>query len=240
MFKGQKVLGLVPARAGSKRLSGKNLICVADKPLLSWTLVAGLGSEIVDKVILSTDDQEIGNVGSQFGVGEVLSRPTSLANDNSSMTAVIRQVLQSLQERDENYGYIILLQPTSPLRTSRHIDEAFALIEQANAVGAVSVSQTEHPTEWMGKIDSNGLLDSFIRQTELDKQSQTFSTSYQVNGAIYIVPVERFLEENTLFLSSGMVAYVMKRIDSIDIDDEYDLRLAEWLIGQRDKKQPLG
>ena len=235
MFKGQTVLGIVPARGGSKRLPGKNLARAAGKPLLGWTLEAGLKSALIDKIILSTDDQAVNDVGRRFGVDEVLTRPSLLGEDDASMNAVIRHLLQVLRERDEQFDYLILLQPTSPLRTSKHIEEAFTLLGKTDAMGAISVCQTEHPTEWMGKLSSNGSLDSFFRQTELDKQSQLFSPSYQINGAIYIVPVKQFLEERTLFLSSGMVAYVMERIDSVDIDDEYDLRLAEWLLQRREE-----
>jgi CMP-N-acetylneuraminic acid synthetase len=143
-------------------------------------------------------------------------------------------VLEVLNDRREIYGHIILLQPTSPLRTSNHIDEAFALIEETDAKGSISVCRTEHPIEWMGKISTNRLLDSFFQQTELSKQSQAFDLSYQVNGAVYIVPVDSFLKEKTVFLSTGMVAYIMDRTSSIDIDDKYDLRLAEWLLRQRE------
>jgi len=239
MFKGQTVLGIVPARGGSKRLPGKNLVCAADKPLLGWTLEAGLKSKLIDKLILSTDHQIVDDVGRRFGVDEVLIRPALLGEDDASMSAVIRQVLQALQERGEKFDYFILLQPTSPLRTSKHIEEAFMLLGEADAVGVISVCQTEHPTEWMGKLSPDGLLNSFFRQTELDRRSQEFSPSYQINGAIYIVPVKQFLEERTLFLSNGMVAYVMDRMDSVDIDDEHDLRLAEWLLRRREEKQSL-
>ena len=109
MFKGQRVLALIPARGGSKRLPGKNLICIADKPLLGWTINAGLESEIVDKLILSTDDRAISNVGCQFGVDEVLIRPTSLGEDDSSMTAVIQHALQELQFGDKEEELAIML-----------------------------------------------------------------------------------------------------------------------------------
>ena len=132
--------------------------------------------------------------------------------------------------------YLVLLQPTSPLRTGCHIDKAFRLIKEKNGIGAISLSRTDHPVEWMGKISEDGLLDSFFYETKLEMQSQEFSPTYQINGAIYIVPTVRFLEEKTFFLSGGMVAYIMNRSDSIDIDDEYDLNLAECLILQQELK----
>ena len=101
------------------------------------------------------------------------------------------------------------------------------------------LTRTEHPVEWMGKLPENRFMDSFLLGGNLGKRSQEFRPSYQINGAIYIVPVGQFLKEKTLFLSSGVVAYVMDRMDSVDIDDEYDLRLAEWLLGQKEENQPL-
>ena len=104
-----------------------------------------------------------------------------------------------------------------------------------NANGVVSICRTEHPVEWMGNLSPSGSLDSFFSETKLDRQSQEFRPSYQVNGAIYIVEVDLFLKEKTLFLRSGMVAYVMDRGSSVDIDDDYDLQLATWLINRREE-----
>ena len=237
MFSGEKVLGIVPARGGSRRLPRKNITIVAGKPLLLWAVEAGLGSMIVDKTVLSTDDDSVADVATEFGVNDIMMRPKVLGDDDASMTSVIAHTLRSLENQGDHFGYLALLQPTSPLRTSRHIDSAFSLVEEKQVLGAVSVCSTEHPLEWMGKIGSDWVLDSFFNETEMEKQSQEFVPSYQINGAIYIVPVERFLKEETLFLSTGMVAYVMNRRDSVDIDDEYDLRMAEWLLSERQREQ---
>ena len=159
-----------------------------------------------------------------------MMRPKVLGMDDVPMSSVIEHVIQVFSERGQGFGYILLLQPTSPLRTARHIDEAFSTINTQNAVGAVSVCQTEHPLEWMGKLGENGSLDRFFQETKLEHQSQNLSPGYQINGAIYIVSVAQFLKEKTLFLSTGMVAYVMERKDSVDIDDSYDLSLSDWLL----------
>ena len=232
MFNKERVLAIVPARCGSKRLPNKNIASVAGKPLLAWSLRAAIGSQFVDHIILSTDDDSIGDIGRGCGYPEVLMRPKPLGVDDAPMTLVIEHVIRALSERGQEFGYIILLQPTSPLRTARHIDEAFSTINAHNAIGAVSVCQTEHPLEWMGKLSEDGSLDRFFQETKLEHQSQTFSPGYQINGAIYIVPVRQFLKEKTLFISIGMVAYTMERKDSVDIDDSFDLSLANWLLSQ--------
>ena len=240
MFRGQRVLGIIPARGGSKRLPRKNIRVLNKKPMIAWTIDVANRTQILDRVVISTEDQEIASVAELWGgEGTVVSRPRSLSADNSSTAEVIVELLTSLGLGGETFGYVTLLQPTSPLRTVKHLNEAFDTITQRNAVGAISVCKTEHPVEWMGKLDSSKLLDSFFQSTQLDKQSQKFGPSYQINGAIYIVPVDQFLKQRTLFLSNGMVAYLMDRKDSVDIDNEYDLYLAESLISAREEQQSL-
>ena len=146
---------------------------------------------------------------------------------------IMNLTIKELKERGDDFGYLVLLQPTSPLRTAQHIDQAFDIIERKNALGAVSICSTEHPKEWMGTISEDGLLDTFFQETQLEYQSQEFKPSYQINGAIYIVPIAEFLKQKTLFLRLGMAALVMERQDSVDIDDAYDLQLADWLLRQR-------
>ena len=233
MFRGGKVLGLVPARGGSKRLPGKNLAVLLGQPLLRWTLEAGKQSLYIDRVILSTDSAEIASVGKQVGFDDVLIRPASLAADYTSSFEVMRHVITHPTLKGEQFSYIALLQPTSPLRTAQHIDDAFQLIEKSGAIGAVSVCRTEHPMAWMGNIRADGFLDEFFKHAALQNQSQ-HNESYQINGAIYIVPIRELLDHLTVFLPNDMVAYVMKRSESVDIDEEFDLKLAEWCLMRRE------
>ena len=239
MFRNEKVTALIPARMGSKRLIDKNIRILCGRSLTEWAIISGKDSKIIDEVIVSTDSEKISSLSEQCQVDRIIERPPDLSGDDTSTAEVIFHALKRIYISDASSGYIVLLQPTSPLREAAHIDEAFDLIETNAAVGAISVCRTEHPVEWMGKLPDNRFMDSLILRGNLEKRSQEFRPSYQVNGAVYIVPVGQFLKEKTLFLSSGMVAYVMDRMDSIDIDDEYDLRLAEWLLGQKEEKQPL-
>ena len=233
MFREQRVLAIVPARGGSKRLPGKNLHLVAGKPLIAWALEAGAKASAVDRTVLSTDDDALVASAVNQGFSDFLIRPAGLASDDASMTSVIAHAIKELKERGDDFGYLVLLQPTSPLRTAQHIDQAFDIMGKKNALGAVSICSTEHPKEWMGTISDDGLLDTFFQETQLEHQSQEFKPSYQINGAIYIVPIAEFLRQKTLFLRSGMAALVMKRQDSVDIDNAYDLQLADWLLRQR-------
>ena len=228
------MLGLIPARAGSKRLLGKNLLCLLDRPLIAWSIDAGKESTIIDNVVVSTEDKEIIQVAKKFGADSIIERPFELATDHASSNDVLIHALDTLSDRGESYSYVAFLQPTSPLRTAYHIDEVFKLMATKRAGAVIGVCKTEHPREWTGKIPSNGSLSSFFLETELGRLSQEFSPTYQINGAIYIVPTDKFLQENTLFLQAGMVAYVMDRFSSVDIDEEYDLMFADWLLTHRD------
>jgi len=203
---------------------------LAGKPLVLWTLEAAQEAAVIDRTVLSTDDEVIARCASEHGFIDFMRRPTTLAASKTPMTSVLVHAIETLKKQGEEFGYMVLLQPTSPLRTAEHIQEAFSLMDRRHAEGVVSVCRTEHPKEWMGEIGEEGSLNEFFRETRLDLQSQEFTPSYQINGAIYIVPVEQFLERKTLFFPTGMVAYIMDRSESIDIDYDYDFQLAEWLL----------
>ncbi len=203
---------------------------LAGKPLILWTLEAAQETPVIDRTVLSTNDEVIARCASKHGFIDFVQRPETLATGETPMTSVLVHVIEELKKQGEEFGYMVLLQPTSPLRTAEHIQEAFEFMDRRHAEGVVSVCRTEHPKEWMGKIGGAGSLNEFFRETQLDLQSQDFTPSYQINGAIYIVPVEQFLERKTLFFPTGMVAYIMDRSESIDIDYDHDLRLAEWLL----------
>ena len=162
MFREESVIGVIPARGGSRRLPGKNNRSLANKPLIGWTICAAHGSTTIDKVVVSTEDAEIRKVATEQGAADVIKRSAMLATDDAFLNDVIVEVLNILKEQGEIFGYIVLLQPTSPLRTAAHIDDAFKLITKENGIGAVSVCRTEHPLEWMGRLSPDGSLDSFF------------------------------------------------------------------------------
>ena len=126
----QRLLAIIPARGGSKRLPGKNIMDLAGKPLIAWTIEAALNSKYIDRVVVSTDDQEISNVSIKYGVEVPFLRPKSLATDDASSIDTIINVLGEIKIIDQHYEYIVLLQPTSPLRTEIDIDKAIELLEK--------------------------------------------------------------------------------------------------------------
>ena len=230
MINGKRVLAVVPARGGSKRLPRKNILMLNAKPLIAWSIEAGLNSKYVDRVIVSTDDQEIANVSKKWGADVPFIRPDELANDNATTVDTITHALNSVERTGEIYGYILLLQPTSPLRTAEHIDEAVELMVERNADSVVGVSEVSHPYEWTNTLPESLSMDEFISREAYFTRSQDFPKRYQINGAIYLIKKENMFLSGRMMSETNSVAYIMKKYDSVDIDDQLDFMLAETLM----------
>ena len=224
MIKGKKVIAIVPARGGSKRLPKKNILDFYGKPLINWSIEAGLGSKYIDWVIVSTDDIEIADIAREAGGDVPFLRPRELTSDNASTVDVIVHLLGTVGSHE--YDYIVLLQPTSPLRTSAHVDEALELLASKDADAIVSVSPVEHPVEWTNTLPENHSLDDFLTESILNVRSQDLPERYQINGAIYIAKTDKFLAEKSLFLRQKTYAYIMRKKESVDIDDKIDFAKA--------------
>ena len=225
MYKNKTFLAVVPARGGSKRLPRKNLLDLASKPLIAYSIEAGLQSKYIDKVVVSSDDEEILNISEKFGA-QIINRPDYLATDTASTFDAVKHTIDSL----ESYDYIVLLQPTSPLRNSVHINEAIELLEERDADAVVSVCEMEHSPLWSNTLPNDGSMYKFLKDEVAGKRSQDLEKHYRVNGAIYICKVNRFLKEKTFFFKDNIFAYRMDKHDSIDIDEKIDFKLAEVLL----------
>ena len=238
MFKGGRVLGIVPARKGSKRLRNKNILELKEKPLLCWSIEAGLNCEEVDLVVVSTDCDVIREHALRCGADAVVMRPSYLAEDCASSMDVVDHVLRS--NVGEKFDWLVLLQPTSPLRHSEHLSEAFRLVRETGASGTISICRTSHPVEWTGRLRSNNSMDQFFEDAQLEINSHELEPRYRINGAIYIISVGSFLKKKTFFGQPGMVGYVMDRRDSVDIDTEHDFEEASFLMSRREQVEKLG
>ena len=237
MFNGEKVLAVIPARGGSKRLPRKNILPLGGKPMIAWTIEAGLGSRVIDKVVVSTDSENIRGITLQWGIDDVIRRPESLATDNARSFDVIVHAVEATNKMDDEFGYVVVLQPTSPLRTAEHIDGAFEQFRKRGAVAVVGVCETEKPMEWAGKLGPNQSMNQFVQNGLLLKEdSNSRVASYQVNGAVYIISLLALYRERTLFPGVGTYAYVMKRECSVDIDTENDFRIAALFMAENGQK----
>ncbi len=223
------LIAIIPARGGSKRLPRKNLLPLAGKPLIAWTIEAAIKSRKAGRVVVSTDDLEIAEVSKSYGAEVPFMRPQELAADDSTTVDVVLDVLNRLN----TFSHIMLLQPTSPLRDSVHIEEAVYTVEKHSASAVVSVSPMEHPTEWANTIPSSGSMDKFLRDEIKNKRSQDFPLRYRINGAIFIIEAKLLIEEHTFLPSKGAYAFHMARESAIDIDSKVDLMVAEVLMQDR-------
>lgn len=222
MLNNKTFLAIIPARGGSKRLPRKNILKLAGKPLIAWTIEAAKSSKYIDKVVVTSDDKEILDLSSRFGV-DVILRPAELASDDSSSFDAIKHAIDSTS----NYDYVILLQPTSPLRTGTNIDESIELLYKKGADGVVSVTEMDHSPLWANTLPENHSMENFLRDEVLGKRSQELPIYYRLNGAIYICEMSRLLSEQSFFIKSNVFAYKMRRELSIDIDTIIDLKFAE-------------
>jgi CMP-N-acetylneuraminic acid synthetase len=227
-----RILGLIPARGGSKRLPRKNILPLAGKPLIAWTIEAALGSDSLDKVIVSTDDEEIASISRKYGAEVPFLRPQALASDTATGLDVMLHVLQSLAESGEHYDYLVNLQPTSPLRSPQDIRHALQLQREREADAVISVCQTDHPPEWSNTLPPDGSLQSFFHPGIRNTRSQDLPRSYRLNGAIYIFDCRRLLAQRSLDMDDKAYAYIMPRERSIDIDTDLDLRIAQAILEQ--------
>ena len=218
-------LAIIPARGGSKRLPRKNILDLCGKPLISWSIEAALKSKYISKVVVSSDDEEILNISSNFGA-DIIKRPYELANDTATTFDTVKHTIDNF----ENYDYIVLLQPTSPLRNEKHIDEAIELLEEKQADAIVSVCEMDHSPLWSNTLPEDGNMRGFLREEILNKRSQDLEKYYRVNGAVYICKTDKLLENKSFFLKDNIFAYIMDRKSSIDIDEEIDFLFAERVI----------
>lgn len=227
MLDGKTFLAVIPARGGSKRLPKKNVLDLAGKPLIAWSIEAGLQSKYIDKVVVTSDDESILNIAKKYG-SDILQRPHELASDTASS---IETIIHSIKHTDA-YDFIVLLQPTSPLRSAKEVDKAIELLMAKKADAVISVCEMEHSPLWSNKLPEDGNMQNFLQAEVKNKRSQDLQPYYRLNGAIYIADTKRILKEKTFFLNSKIYAYKMPQEKSIDIDTKLDFKFAQFVINE--------
>lgn len=225
MYKNKSFLAIIPAREGSKRLPNKNKLKLNGKPLIAWSIDSALKSEYLDKVLVSSDDKEILDIASKCKA-DIIERPKKFASDSASIFDVLKHSISIF----DNFEYIVLLQPTSPLRNENHIDEAINLLDTKKADAIISVCEMDHSPLWSNTLDSNLSMKKFFKKKIINKRSQDLPLYYRINGAIYICKVDKLLNEKSFFLKENVYAYKMDRESSIDIDENIDFKLATLII----------
>ncbi|MCB2308250.1 acylneuraminate cytidylyltransferase family protein [Clostridium estertheticum] len=228
MYKNKKFLVIIPARGGSKSIPNKNIMSICGKPLIAYTIDAGKKSKYIDEIIVSTDSDVIKVIAEQYGAKVPFLRPEELSNDTSKSIDVVIHAINFYKKNDVSYDYVILLQPTSPLRTFEHLDNAIEKLIESNSTSLVSVCEADENPVLMRRIE-NEKLKEVISFEGTNLRRQDLPTFYKFNGALYInsndmlINKRKFVDENT-------VPYVMDKESSIDIDTMLDARLVELII----------
>ncbi|MDQ1264544.1 MAG: 5-N-acetyl-7-N-(D-alanyl)-legionaminic acid cytidylyltransferase [Campylobacterota bacterium] len=228
MFEGKKILAIIPARGGSKRLPRKNIMPLFDKPLIAWSIEAAEKSKYIDNVIVSSDSEEILEVARAFGANTPFVRPKELAADDTRSIDVVVHALNFYNE--DKYDCVILLQPTSPLRDEQDIDRSIEYFFSKNATSVIGVCEVEHSPLWSNTLDENMSMDNFLDDKYNNSRSQDLPTYYRINGAFYMSKVSSVLKNETFFVKKDIYAYQMSQEHSVDIDTFFDFITAESIL----------
>jgi len=230
MLDDKKVIAVIPARGGSKRLPGKNIRQLGDKPLIAWSIEAAKTSKYIDRVIISTDCEDIANIAQRYGGDVPFLRPQELSGDTAGSNGVI---LHALEHIDESFDYVVLLQPTSPLRKAEDIDILLESFDEKTE-GVVSVCPCEHSPLWANTLPDDMTMGNFFPESVIGKRSQDLPDYYRLNGSIYAFRVDSFVENKGIFYSDKVKAYNMPVERSVDIDTIVDFHIAEVLLEHMD------
>lgn len=226
-----RYLAVIPARAGSKRIPGKNMRLLAGKPLIYHTFEAAKKCPKLDACLVTTDDPEIKQLALDFGF-EVIDRPEELAGDLTLSSDVVSHVLDELDDQGRHFDHLVLLQPTSPLRNAPHISACIEGFEGGPHAAAISVCSAEHHPYKMFKRGEGGELTPFQSAELLQQPYQSLPRVYRQNGAIYVIKTEIFRKQEHFF-AEPCFAYEMDHAVSIDIDEEWDFQMAEFYCSQQ-------
>lgn len=228
--KGRKVIAVVPARSGSKGLVGKNVRLVRGVPLVSRTLRASLGATLVDETWLSSDSAEILAIGEREGV-HCITRPAAAASDQATAVDVVDHFIGQLPAAVLSADPVLVyLQPTSPLRDSRHIDEALRLLDAEGVESVMSIVENSHSPYKFFRLDDSGLLMSLFEEALSNARRQDLPRTFRPNGAIYAFTVSAYRRRGG-FPSNGATPYLMDETASIDVDTIDDLLMVERALG---------
>lgn len=225
---GLKVLAVIPARGGSKGIPRKNIKLLAGKPLIAWTIESGLLAKGVDRVIVSTEDEEIATVAKKLGADVPFTRPLELARDDTPGIAPLLHAIEQLPD----YDWVLVLQPTSPLRSVEDIEGIIKLGREKDTLSAVSITEVSKHPFWMYRWDDHQRLQPFIPNRPDIARRQDLPLAYVLNGALYLARTD-WLIENQGFIGLETLGYVIPEERSVDLDTPMDWQWAEFLMERR-------
>jgi len=228
------ILAIITARGGSKGLPKKNIKILGDKPLIAWSIESAKQVQSIDKVIVSSDNDEIINIAKQYGAIVPFKRPENLASDTATTNDVLIHALDYYKNQNQQFDYLVLLQPTSPFRKEGDIDKMIKLAITSNADMVVSVKETSsNPYYVLFEEDENG----YLKKSKDSKftRRQDCPTVYEYNGSVYVIKVDSLLKQNSLAFTKT-VKFVMDNYHSVDIDNQFDFDFAEFMLERNTNK----
>lgn len=231
MYKDKRILAVITARGGSKGLPGKNIKSLNGKPLIAWTIQKAQDSKYIDRIFISTDSKDIADVCEEYGVKVPKLRPKELAADTTSSMDVLLYTIEMLEKGGEVYDYLLLLEPTSPLRKNGDLDNMIGIaVDHEEADGVISVGRvhTEHPSI-VKRISSAGMIAPYIENNKAVYQRQQEDEALFPYGVGYLVKIDRFKECKTIYMEH-MLPYYIERWQNYEIDDIYDFKCIEAII----------
>lgn len=226
-----RILALIPARGGSKGIPGKNIRLLAGRPLIAHTIEAALASDQITDVVVSTDSREIAQTAKAYGAWVPFLRPQALASDTAKTMDAVMYTIDQLRDMGKEYAYIVLLQPTSPLRTTEDIDGAVRLaVDKGQDV--VGISEVSDSPILMRTCAEDGTLTSLLGQNSTVRR-QDMPVYYRVNGSVYVNGVQNLTKDTSL--NDNPIGYILPKERSVDIDEMADFAVAEYYLKKRNR-----
>lgn len=225
-----RTLAIIPARGGSKRLPGKNIKQLFDKPLIAWTIEFALSVPFFEEIQVSTDCAEIATICAAYGVEVTRLRPAELATDEASSVDVVIDVLNWRHSGGVKFDAVALLQPTTPVRFMERWSSAQNLLSSSDCEGVIGVSAAETHPYLIFRDSADGFLEPWVTNSSELTRSQDYPPAYAVNGALYLVKVDAFVEQRTFFPKKSRSVLCTEMVENIDIDTSLDWCVAEMAI----------
>lgn len=234
-----KVLGIIPARGGSKGVARKNIKLLCGKPLLAYTAESALAASALSKVILSTEDEEIAMIGRELGLCVPFMRPAELAQDSTPTMPVVLHAIEALENQGESFDAVCLLQPTNPLRRPEHIDACIELLEQTNSDSVVSVlpvPDTFNPM-WTFWKNEDGTIKLTSGEKEPTVRRQELPKAFYRDGSVYVTRSSVLRDQGSLY-GRKIQSFEMEAKFAVNIDTPSDWEVAERMIGRNKLGRP--
>lgn len=238
MINGKRVIAIIPARGGSKGLPGKNIKELCGKPLIAWSIEAGLASKYIDEVMVTTDSEEIARISRDFGATVPFIRPAELASDTATSFDTLKHAIDHYKnEKNETFEYVVLLEPTSPLRDKNDIDKSIEqLTTEQDAMAIVGICKTESQNPaFLVKKDNRGFIVGYEDKEMKVLRRQDIKDVYFFEGSVYASQIDALLHEKS-FYHEHTIGYVVPKWKSFEIDDIDDFIMVEALLNFRKSK----